>query len=200
MTVRAGVFVICGDRARRAIAVVALGSIGLATGCSSGSSIGGGSPAAAAVGSDESVRVVASTTPSTPSSLPTLQELLVQDQFVPLGVALQRSGLLNVVDGLADFVLVAPTGEAFASSGADIGIEYSALMNDPRTLEAIMRYHIVADPTTNQSWRTLNGSALDVDETDIESIQRVNGVAVVDRIGVRNGTILVVTRLLIPAS
>ena len=124
----------------------------------------------------------------------------MQDQFVPLGVALQRSGLLNVVDGLADFVLVAPTGEAFASSGADIGIEYSALMNDPRTLEAIMRYHIVADPTTNQSWRTLNGSALDVDETDIESIQRVNGVAVVDRIGVRNGTILVVTRLLIPAS
>lgn len=200
MTVRAGVFVICGDRARRAIAVAALGSVGLATGCSSGPSIGGGSPAAAAVGSDESVLVVASTTPSTPSSLLTLQELLVQDQFVPLGVALQRSGLLNVIDGLADFVLVAPTGEAFASSGVDIGIEYSALMNDPRTLEAIMRYHIVADPSTNQSWRTLNGSALDVDETDIESIQRVNGVAVVDRIGVRNGTILVVTRLLIPAS
>ena len=193
-------FVICGDRARRAIAVAALGSIGLATGCSSGPSIGGGSPAAAAVGSDESVRVVASTTPSTPSSLPTLQELLVQDQFVPLGVALQRSGLLNVIDGLADFVLVAPTGEAFASSGVDIGIEYSALMNDPRTLEAIMRYHIVADPSTNQSWRTLNGSALDDDETDIESIQRVNGVDIVDRIGVRNGTILVVTRLLVPAS
>ena len=200
MTVRAGVFAICGDRARRAIAVAALGSVGLATGCSSGPSIGGGSPAAAAVRSDESVRVVASTTPSTPSSLLTLQELLVQDQFVPLGVALQRSGLLNVIDGLAEFVLVAPTGEAFASSGVDVGIEYSALMNDPRTLEAIMRYHIVADPSTNQSWRTLNGSALDVDETDIESIQRVNGVAVVDRIGVRNGTILVVTRLLSPAS
>ena len=195
-------FVICGDRARRAIAVVALGSIGLATGCSSGPSIGGGSPAAAAVGSDGSVLVVASATPSAPSSLRTLQEVLVEeeDQFVPLGVALQRSGLLKVIDGLADFVLVAPTGEALASNGVDIGIEYSALMNDPRTLEAIMRYHIVADPSTNQSWRTLNGSALDVDETDIESIQRVNGVDIVDRIGVRNGTILVVTRLLVPAS
>ena len=201
MTVRAGVFVRCGDRARRAIAVAAVGSVGLAAGCSSAPSIGGGSPAAAAVGSDGSVLVVASTTPSAPSSLRTLQELLVEeDQFVPLGVALQRSGLLKVIDGLADFVLVAPTSEAFASSGADIGIEYSALMNDPRTLEAIMRYHIVADPSTNQSWRTLNGSALDVDETDIESIQRLNGVAIVDRIGVRNGTILVVTRLLIPAS
>lgn len=40
-----------------------------------------------------------------------------------MGVTLERSGLDNVIDGLDDFVLLAPTGAAFASSGADIGIE-----------------------------------------------------------------------------
>jgi hypothetical protein len=107
--------------------------------------------------------------PTAPSSLPTLHELLAQDRFVPLAVALERGGLDIVIDGLDDFVLLAPNGAAFASSGADIGVEYSTLMNDPRLLEAIMRYHIVADPSTNQSWRTLNGSALDVDGSDAQS-------------------------------
>ena len=67
--------------------------------------------------------VTASTVPTAPPSLPTLHELLAQDRFLPLGVTLERSGLDNVIDGLDDFVLLAPTGAAFASSGADIGIE-----------------------------------------------------------------------------
>jgi uncharacterized surface protein with fasciclin (FAS1) repeats len=192
------VIVIFYDRVHRAIAVAALGSIGLATGCSSIQSIDGGAPAAA-IGSDESQLVAASTVPVAPSSSLGLQELLLQDRFVPLRVALERSSLLTVIDGLDDFVLVAPIGEAFASSGADIGIEYPTLMNDLRTLEAVMRYHVVADPSTNHSWRTLNGAVLDADGND-ESIRRVNGVDVIDRIGVRNGTILVVSRLLIPSS
>ncbi len=59
-------------------------------------------------------------------------------------VALERSGLDIVIVGLDDFVLLAPTGTAFASTGADIGFEYPTLMNNPRLLEAIMRHHIVA--------------------------------------------------------
>ena len=59
-----------------------------------------------------------------------------------------------------------------------------------------MRYHIVADPSTNQSWRTLNGSELDVDESRRHD-RTVDGVEVLDRIPVRNGTVLVIPRLLL---
>ncbi len=128
-----------------------------------------------------------------------MDELLAQDRFVPLAVALERSGLDSLIDGLDDFVLLAPTASAFASSGADIGIEYSILMNDPRLLEAILRYHIVVDPSTNRSWRTMNGSALDVDGPEAEAIERVDGVDVLDRIQIHNGTVLVMPRLLLPA-
>ena len=188
------------ERTRRAIATIAVASTGLATGCSPPQSLDDATPAAAAapVASDETDVVTATTELTAPPSLPVLQELLAQDRFVPLDVALERSGLDQELDGLDDFVLIAPTGTAFASSGADIGIEYSTLMNDPRLLEAILRYHIVAEPTTNQSWRTLNGASLDVDGSEAGTIERIDGVEVLDRIAVRNGTVFVMPRLLIP--
>ena len=188
------------DRTRRALATIALASIGLATGCSSAQPIEGAAPAAAAAIAPGATPIVApSTVPTATPSLPTLHELLVQDRFVPLQVALDRSGLFTVIDGLDDFILFAPIGTAFASSGPDISIEYSTLMNSPRLLEAIMRYHIVADPSTNQTWRTLNGAALDVDEWDADTVERVDGVEVLDRIPVRNGVVIVMPRLLLPA-
>lgn len=187
------------DRPRRAIAALACASIVAATGCASAQAIDDSSPAEApaATGSDETSLITASTATTAPT-LPTLHEVLVQDRFVPLAVALERSGLDSVMDGLDDFVLLAPTGAAFASSGADIGIEYSTLMNNRQLLEATMRYHVVADPSTNRSWRTLNGSALDVDGSDVDTIERVDGVDVVDRIHVRNGTVLVMPRMFLP--
>lgn len=190
------------DRRRRAIASVVFASIGLASGCSSAQSLGDGSPvdAAPAIESGETPIATALTDATTATSLPILHDVLAQDRFVALRVALERSGLDNVLDGLDDLVLLAPTDAAFASSGADIGIEYSTLMNDPRLLEAIMRYHIVDDPSTNELWRTLNGAALDVDGTDADTVERVDGVDVLDRIRVRNGTVLVMPRLLLPAS
>jgi uncharacterized surface protein with fasciclin (FAS1) repeats len=191
------------DRCRRAIALVAFASIAVEAGCSSAQSIDDASPAAAAaadpVGSDETTIVTASTEPNSPPSLPTLHVVLAQDRFVALTVALERSGLDEVLDGLDDFVLLAPTNAAFASSGADISIEYSTLMNDPRLLEAILRYHIVADPSTNQSWRTLNGAALDADGADADTVERIDGVDILDRIPVRNGTVFVMPRLVLPA-
>jgi hypothetical protein len=93
-----------------------------------------------------------------------------------------------------------PLQRTRASSGTDIGIEYSTLMNDPRLLEGIMRYHIVTEASTNQSWRTLNGASLDVDGRDARTIERVDGVDVLDRIPVRNGTVVALPRLLLPAS
>lgn len=187
------------DRTRRLVVTVAFASIGLATGCSS-ASIDDGSPVAAAgdaliVGES----TVPATAPATSPSLPTLQELLAEDRFVALRVALERSGLDTVIDGLDDFVLLAPIGAAFESIGADVGIDYPTLMNNPQLLEAVMRYHIVADPTTNQSWRTLNGSSLDVDGSNAAAIERVDGIEVLDRVPVRNGTVLVMPRLLLPA-
>ena len=191
------------DRTRRLVVTVAFASIGLATGCSS-ASIDDGSPVAAATGEPVDAPIVGGSTvpasaPATSQSLPALQELLAEDRFVALRVALERSGLDTVIDGLDDFVLLAPIGAAFESIGADVGIDYSTLMNDPRLLEAVMRYHIVADPSSNQSWRTLNGSSFDVDGSN-DAIERVDGVEVLDRIPVRNGTVLVMPRLLLPAS
>ena len=194
-------FVIGYDRYRRAIAAVALASIGLTAGCSTARSIDDASPAAAApaLESGEAPIVTGSTEPIAPPSLPTLQDLLAQDRFVALKVALERSGLDSILDGLDDFILLAPTDAAFASSGADIGIEYPTLMNDPRLLDAILRYHIVADASTNQSWRTLNGAALDVDGSDANTIERVDGIDVLDPIHLSNGTVYVTPRLLLPA-
>ena len=188
------------DRARRALATIALASIGLATGCSSAQPIEGASPAAAAAIAPGATPIVApSTVPTATPSLPTLHELLVQDRFVPLQVALDRSGLFTVIDGLDDFILFAPIGTAFASSGPDISIEYSTLMSNPLLLEAIMRYHVVADPSTNQAWRTMNGFALDVDGSDTDTITNVDGIDILDRIPVNDGTVLVIPRILLPA-
>jgi len=190
------------DRTRRAIAIVALVSIGLAAaGCSSAGPIDGGSPAAAAAatGSGATPAVTESTEVNAPPSLPTWYELLAQDRFVALSVALERSGLDNLIDDLDDFVLLAPINAAFATSGTDIGIEYASLMNDPRLLEAILRYHVVADPSTNPSWRTLNGASLDVDGAAVDTIEAFDGADVLDRIPVRNGTVFVMPRLLLPA-
>jgi uncharacterized surface protein with fasciclin (FAS1) repeats len=135
--------------------------------------------------------------PSAPSASPTLDELLAEERFVALAVALERSGLDGVIEGLDDFVLLAPTGTAFASAGADVGIDYSTLMNNQRLLEAVIRYHVVADPSVNESWRTLNGAALDVSASDTGTI---DGIEVIDRIAVRNGIVLVMPQLLLPES
>ncbi|MET0662237.1 MAG: fasciclin domain-containing protein [Ilumatobacteraceae bacterium] len=194
-------FVIDCDRYRRAIAMVGLASIALAAGCSSARSIDDASAAAAApaIASGEAPIVTSSIEPTAPPSLPTLYDVLAQDRFVALKVALERSGLDDILDGLDDFILLAPTDAAFASSGADIGIEYPTLMNDARLLDAILRYHIVGDASTNQSWRTLNGAALDVDGSDADTIERVDGVDVLDPIHLSNGTVYVTPRLLLPA-
>ena len=189
------------DRTRRAIAIVALASVGLAAaGCSSAGSIDGGSPAAAAAptGSGETPAVTESTEPDAAPTLPTWYELLAQDRFVALTVALERSGLDNVIDDLDNFVLLAPINSAFAASGTDIGIEYASLMDDARLLEAILRYHIVADPSTNQSWRTMNGASLDVNPQGAGTIERVDGVDVLDAFPVLNGTVVVIPRILLP--
>ena len=158
------------------------------------------SPAAAADDGviDETRNATASTELPAAPSLPSVHEVLAQDRFVALDVALDLSGLDDVLDGLEDFVLFAPIGEAFASSGADVGIEYSTLMNDHRLLEAIMRYHIVADPSTNQSWRTMNGASLDVNPQGAGTIERVDGVDVLDAFPVLNGTVVVIPRILLP--
>lgn len=187
------------DRSRRTIAAIAFATISLASGCSSASSIGDASPAAAAdVGPSETKLITTVSTVSPAPSLPTLHDLLAQDRFVALRVALERSGLVNVILELDDFVLFAPTGAAFASSGADIGIEYPTLMNDPRLLEAILRYHVVADPAANPTWRTLNGAAVDVDGAEADTMTTVDGIDVLDRITVEHGTVLVVPQFLFP--
>ena len=189
------------NRSHRAMAVFALASLVLTTGCASAPSLDDASPAVEAANVSPGGSPVTTTSPATDgASLPTLNDVLAQDRFVPLAVALERGGLDQILDGLDDFVLLAPVSAAFTSSGADIGIEYSRLMNDPRLLEALLRYHVVANPSTNQSWRTLNGSALDVDGFDADTIVRVDNVEVLDRIHVRNGTVLVMPRLLLPVA
>lgn len=204
VTTLAPLLVIGRNQTRRAAAAVALASIYLSTGCAATPFIDNNSAAAAAVAGPSDATVVgdstASTTTTAPATLPALDELLAQQRFVPMAIALERSGLDDVIAGLDDFVLLAPTGTAFGSTGTDIGIDSSLLMNDPRLLEAVMRYHIVADPSTDRSWRTLNGAELDVRGSDPGTIERVDGVEVLYRVPVRNGWVLVMPRLLVPAS
>jgi uncharacterized surface protein with fasciclin (FAS1) repeats len=195
------------------VAAVALVSVCLAAGCTDAGLLDNSSAAAAPSESVEAtiagssvptaaaLSVVPSSSvpssPSAPSASPTLDELLAEERFVALAVALERSGLDGVIEGLDDFVLLAPTGTAFASAGADVGIDYSTLMNNQRLLEAVIRYHVVADPSVNESWRTLNGAALDVSASDTGTI---DGIEVIDRIAVRNGIVLVMPQLLLPES
>lgn len=192
------------NHTRRAAAAVAFASICLATGCTSTPFINDSSAAAAAADAAPSEATIVGEPPAptttAPPTLLALDELLAQERFVPLAIALERSGLDDVIAGLDGFVLLAPTGTAFGSTGTDIGIDSSVLMNNQRLLEAVMRYHIVADPSTDRSWRTLNGAALDVRGSDPGTIERVDGVEVLYRIPVRNGSVLVVPRLLLPAS
>lgn len=136
----------------------------------------------------------------TPLTLPTLDELLAEERFVPLAIALERSGLDDIIDGLDEFVLFAPIGTAFESAATDVGIDYFTMIDKPQLLESVIRYHIVADPSTNESWRTMNGAALDVMGSDRDRIARVNGVEVLDRILVRNGSVLVMPRILVPTA
>jgi uncharacterized surface protein with fasciclin (FAS1) repeats len=183
-------------RCRIAFAALVLATIAAGTACASSQTLREASASAAAA--DEADAPPIATSSTAPASSPTFDEVLAQDRFVALAIALERSGLDDVLDGLDDFVLLAPIGDAFASSGADIGIEYSTLMNDPRLLEAILRYHIVASPSNNESWRTLNGSQLDADGSTADTIERVDDVEVLDRISVSNGTVLVIPRILLP--
>lgn len=189
-------------RRYRAIAALASVSIGLvaASACSYAPRIDTTPTAAAAAESSAPPTSTPTTEPNGPSVLPTLDEMLAQDRFVPLAVALERSGLDQAIVNLENFVLIAPTDAAFKSSETDIGIQYPTLMNNLGLLEAVRRYHIVARPSTNDSWRTLNGSLLDVDGPTVANIRNVDGIDVLDSIPVRNGTILVVSRLLLPAS
>ncbi len=183
----------------------AFAMICLATGCASTPLIDDSSSVAAAAVARPSDSTIAGdstapTTTSAPSTLPALHELLAQERFVPTADALERSGLDVVIDGLDDFVLLAPTGTAFRSTGADVGIESSTLMSNPPLLEAIMRYHVVANPSTNETWRTLNGAELDVSGSDPGTVERVDGVEVLYQIPVRNGIVLVMPRLLVPTT
>ena len=108
------------DRTRLVVAAVAFAALGMATGCTSAPSIDDGSPVAQPPPDPSTQPLVGgSTAPATCTvatatpSLPTLQELLAEDRFVPFVVALERSGLDTVIDGLDDVVLLAPTGSAF---------------------------------------------------------------------------------------
>lgn len=190
--------VIVFTQTRRAV-VMTFASVCLAAGCSYAPSVDGGPAAAAAAESSEATTVSESTaaTMPEPPSLPTLGELLAEERFVPLAIALERSGLDDVIDGLDDFVLLAPTETAFASAGTDLGVDYLTLVSRPQLLEAVMRYHVVADPSADESWRTLNGAVLDASGSDPGTI---DGVEVLDRIPVRNGIVLVMPRLVLPAS
>ena len=190
---------------RRALTTVAAVSIGLLAGCSYTPSLRDAPAAAGDVSSDVTTDSESTTsTPATSATLPPaalgLPDLLTQDRFVPLAIALERSGLDEVISELDDFVLLAPTGTAFAASGADVGIEYLPLLNSPQLLESILRYHVVADPSTNESWRTLNGAELDIKGSDPVTIERVDGIQVLDQIRVRNGVVLVMPRVLLPAA
>lgn len=196
---------VTGSNQTRRAAAAALATICLATGCASTPLIDDGSSVAAApVARPSDATIVGdSTAPTTtttiaPPTLPALHELLAQERFVPMADALELSGLDVVIDGLEDFVLLAPTGTAFTSAGADVGIESSTLLNNPQLLEAVIRYHIVANPATNQTWRTLNGAELDVSGSDPGMIERVDGVEVLYQVPVRNGVVLVMPRLLLP--
>lgn len=188
-----------GDVSRGAGVATAMLALVTAS-CSYAPAIGGGSDAAAAPMSSEGTvsDVTSSRAPSTLPAVVELSEVLEREELLPLGLVLERSGLDDVLAGLDEFVLLAPTHAAFAAGGDEVGVDFFEMVKNPRLLDAVMRYHIVANPAVNVSWRTLNGATLDVSGSDPALVGLVDGVEVVDRIRVRSGTVLVVERVLLP--
>ena len=188
---------------RRVVAVVALASSGLVAGCAYAPPIGDSKAAAAGAVESSGTTIddeTSSTTSSTmtPLSL-TLPDVLAQERFTALSVALERSGLDAVIAELDSFVMFAPTDTAFSSAETDVGIGYFPMLNNAQLLDAVLRYHIVATPDTTGSWRTLNGATIAVQGSDPETIRYVNGVEVLERIQVRGGIVLVMPRVLLPS-
>jgi uncharacterized surface protein with fasciclin (FAS1) repeats len=153
--------------------------------------------------SDASTSAPGTTLPSTPSGAhagaPDLSEVLTQDRFDALQIALERSGLDATLGSLDNFILFAPVQTAFAASGSDIGVDYMSLLGQPQLLDAVLRYHVVADPPTSASWRTLNGAFIDVDTSQSGAIVDVDGTVPLEQIPVRNGLVVALPRVLLPA-
>jgi len=169
-----------------------------------GSACSDGPSTARSAPSDTSTTSAPGTTlPSTPSGVhegaPDLSEVLTQDRFDALQIALERSGLDAKLGSLDNFILFAPVQTAFAASGSDIGVDYMSLLGQPRLLDAVLRYHVVADPPTSASWRTLNGAFVDVDTSHSGAIVDVDGTVPLEQIPVRNGLVVALPRVLLPA-
>lgn len=113
--------------------------------------------------------------------------------FNTLLTLLDQANLTQALDSREDFTLFAPTDQAFNRLGSET---LDQLLAQPQQLEAILRYHVLAEPLTNSQLieagtvTTLNNRQLSI--TGSTRNLRVSGARVVDALPADNGVIYVV--------
>jgi len=122
--------------------------------------------------------------------------------FKTLVAALQATDLVGALQGKGPFTVFAPTDAAFAKLPAGT---VEALLKDPVTLGAILKYHVLAGQVmaadvikgSGAKPATLNGAALDI--TVRSGTVYVNGaqVTMADVVG-SNGVIHVIDAVVLP--
>jgi uncharacterized surface protein with fasciclin (FAS1) repeats len=121
-------------------------------------------------------------------------------KFSMLVAALKAANMVETLKGDGPYTVFAPTDKAFAElpDGA-----LDALLNDPKKLAAVLKYHVVPGVVTAdevgqiKSAKTLNGQTVAITSKDDQVM--INGAHVIGAdIMCRNGVIHVVDKVILP--
>lgn len=122
--------------------------------------------------------------------------------FKTLLSLLAASGLDKTLQGKGPFTIFAPTDKAFAQLPPDV---LAALKQDPKKLEALLKYHVVegalksADMAKLKEQKSLGGEVLKT--ALVDNVAQINDAQVTEPdVETSNGLIQVIDRLLVPPS
>jgi uncharacterized surface protein with fasciclin (FAS1) repeats len=120
--------------------------------------------------------------------------------FKTLAALLDTAGLTEVLKGQGPYTIFAPTDDAFAQVSPD---SLAALKNDPKKLEALLKYHVVegtvksSDMATLTETKTLEGAPISITVDD--NATTVNGAKITKPdVESSNGVIHPIDKVLVP--
>jgi len=121
-------------------------------------------------------------------------------KFSMLVSAVKAANLVEALKGEGPFTVFAPTDKAFTELPEGT---LDALLNDPKKLEAILKYHVIEGAVTSdkigdmKSAKSLNGQAFAISAKDGQVM--INDAHVIGAdIMCRNGVIHVIDKVIIP--
>ncbi|NLC33398.1 MAG: hypothetical protein GX781_08895 [Clostridiales bacterium] len=135
---------------------------------------------------------------------PSIVEIAVSNpDFSTLAAAVQKAGLLEVIQGEGPFTVFAPTNAAFDKLLGELQISKLDLINHPQ-LKDVLLYHVLAgkimstDLQNGMEAQTLGGQNITVDFTD--GIKVNDSTIVAADIEASNGVVHIIDTVLIPDS